>query len=456
MRANSKKEIGKGYGIINKKLNKIPFEKLSKESRFCKRKPRKITPKEFLIGFFLMVFSPEGNTYKNWSSKIGLVIKDTVSKQALWKRMHEGQIKFLQGVLGELVNRTIREECLVKVKSKLNYFKRVIIEDSTHIKLNEKHSKYYPGNRNWDQKDDKAILKIQAAYELVSNRFVRFSITNYRKNDLGYSMNILEIAKSGDLIIRDLGYFIVKVFKEMKEHGIYFVSRLRKRVNIISKEDGEVIDLAKMLRKRGSLDIEVFIGEEDRVPVRLIALPVEESVAAERRRKLKKQRDSRYKPSKESLYLSGWEIFITNVSKKVLEAKDIANLYFIRWRIEIIFKSWKSHLKITEISEDTNRIRVESYIYCMLIFVILFQVSFYNYYLNKISKANKSIQETIKGLSLMKMMQFITNNVEVILFAFVLKNYALESLVERQIKYYCTYESRHDRINFYQKMLALS
>ena len=65
MRANSKKEIGKGYGIINKKLNKIPFEKLSKESRFCKRKPRKITPKEFLIGFFLMVFSPEGNTYKN-------------------------------------------------------------------------------------------------------------------------------------------------------------------------------------------------------------------------------------------------------------------------------------------------------------------------------------------------------------------------------------------------------
>jgi len=56
----------------------------------------------------------------------------------------------------------------------------------------------------------------------------------------------------------------------------------------------------------------------------------------------------------------------------------------------------------------------------------------------------------------MKMMQFITNNVEVILFAFVLKNYALESLVERQIKYYCTYESRHDRINFYQKMLSLS
>ena len=432
MRTNSNQEILKGLGIISKKIKKIPFNKLSKDSQFCKRKPRKIRPKEFLIGFFLMVFSPEGNSYKNWASKIGLLIKDTVSKQALWKRMHEGQIKFLQGVIEELIKMRIHEELPAKVKSKLNYFKRVIIEDSTHIKLNEKLSKYYPGNRNWDGKDDKAILKIQAAYELIRNRFVRFSITNYRKNDLGYSEKILEIAQRGDLIIRDLGYFILKVFMELKANGIYFISRMKKRVNIISKQDKRVIDLAKMLRKRGSLDMDVFIGDEDMVPARLIAFPVEKEVASERRRKLNRQRDSRYKPSKENLYLLGWEIFITNVDKEIFDSKDIANLYFLRWRIEIIFKSWKTHLRITAISEDKNRIRVESYIYCMLIFIVLFQVSFYNYCINKISNT--------KGVSLLKMMQFITNNIEIIILALTLQNAVLKKSIERNINYYCSYE----------------
>lgn len=454
MRTNSKKEREDNYKIIKRKLNKIPFKKISKESKFCQRQARKITPKEFLLGFFLMVFSSEGNSYKNWASKIGLIIKDTVSKQALCKRMQESQIKFLQGVLAELLKGQIKEQYTEKLKSKVKKFKRIILEDSTHIKLNKVLSGYYPGNRYYQQKEDKAILKIQTSYELKRNRFIRFSITNFRKNDFVYSEDIFEIAKKGDLIIRDLGYFILKVFKKLNDQGIQYISRMRKKIKIMTKTDGKEIDLAKMLKRRGSLDIEVFIGQEERLPVRLIAFPVEESVAAQRRRKLNSQRDSRYKPSKKNLYLLGWEIFITNLRKEELEAKDVAAFYFIRWRIEIIFKIWKSHLRITEIAEKTNRIRVESYIYCMLIFIILFQVSFYNYFMNKISVSHQCAITKIKAISLIKIMQYIVNNIEIIIFSLLNKN-KLESLIHRQISYYCTYELRRDRINFYQKLILL-
>ena len=42
---------------------------------------------------------------------------------------------------------------------------------------------------------------------------------------------------------------------------------MKKGVNVYSKKDEIVIDLAKMLKKRGKLDIEVFLGEKERLQV---------------------------------------------------------------------------------------------------------------------------------------------------------------------------------------------
>ena len=87
MRTNSKKRNYENESFIEKKLNKISLEKLSKESEFSKRKSKKITAKDFLLGFFLMTHNRESQSYRNWAIKIGCLIKDRVSKQALWKKM---------------------------------------------------------------------------------------------------------------------------------------------------------------------------------------------------------------------------------------------------------------------------------------------------------------------------------------------------------------------------------
>jgi hypothetical protein len=62
MKINNKKRT---ETIIKKKLNKLSINKLSKQSKFCKRKPKKITPKELLVGFFMMAFSSEKKFYKS-------------------------------------------------------------------------------------------------------------------------------------------------------------------------------------------------------------------------------------------------------------------------------------------------------------------------------------------------------------------------------------------------------
>jgi hypothetical protein len=393
-----------------------------------------------------MIDSPGKISYKNWAIKIGLLIGDTLSKQALWKRMNQEQIKFLQKVLWATIS--IKEKISQQTSDKLKFFKNIFIEDSTHIKISDKLSKDYPGNGYWDKEAKKAIIKIQAVYNIIKKKFIRFEITSFRQNDQGYAEEILKVVKKGDLLIRDLGYFVLRIFKKLNVQGVYFISRMKKGIIILSKDEEKPIDLAKMLSKRGQLDIEIILGEKERLQVRLIAIPVEESIASERRRKAKANRDKRCNPSKEYLFLLGWELFITNVPPENLSIKDIAEIYFIRWRIEIIFKRWKSYFKIAEIPKDANKIRVESYIYCMLIFIVLFQVSFYNYCWDRFSK--KSTRVRTRGLSMMQVMQYVTSNLNMLVLGFNSMFINWEMFLEKQISYYCLYECRKDRINYYQ------
>jgi hypothetical protein len=449
MKANSQGKSDQNTSFIEKRLNKISLEKLSKESEFSKRKSKKITAKGFLLGFFLMSHSKESQSYRNWAIKIGWIIKDKVSKQALWKKMGQSQIRFLKEVLSSIMEDSIEDKRDDLHGEKLKMFKNIIVEDSTNIQLDDKLKNEYPGNGYQNNNNKTAILKVQTAYNITRRKFIRLDITSFRDNDQGYSPKIVQILQRGDLVIRDLGYFVLRVFQKLNKEGIFFISRMRKGVNVYSKKDEIVIDLAKMLKKRGRLDIEVFLGEKERLPVRLIALPVKEEIASERRRKANSNRDRRCKPSKEHLYLLGWELFITNVGKEILSSTDVAELYFIRWRIEIIFKSWKSYFKIISIPKEANKIRVESYIYCMLIFITLFQVHFYNYYLSRMKSNTKEI-------SLLRLMQFITTNTEILFMNAFGCNFISESFLLRQMNYYCHYESRHDRVNFSQKLLKLS
>ena len=449
MKANSQGKSDQSTSFIEKRLNKISLEKLSKESEFSKRKAKKISAKDFLIGFFLMTRSRESQSYRNWAIKIGWLIKDKVSKQALWKKMGQAQIRLLKEVLFQAMEDSVEVNRGPLQSGKLKMFKNIVIEDGTNIQLDDKLHKEYPGNGNQNSTDKTSILKIQAAYNVTNRKFIRLDITSFRDNDQGYSPKIVQILKRGDLVIRDLGYFVLKVFQKLNKEGVFFISRMKKRVNIFSREDEIVIDLAKMLKKRGELDIAVFLGEKERLPVRLIALPVEEKIANERRRKAKTNRDRRIHPNKEHLYLLGWELFITNVDQEMLSSKDISKLYFIRWRIEIIFKSWKSYFKIIAIPNDSNKIRVESYIYCMLMFITLFQVQFYNYYLARTTSNGQ-------GISLLRLMQFITMNIEIIFMNTFEDKFNSEEFLFEQINYHCLYESRNDRVNFHQKLLKLS
>ena len=120
-------------------------------------------------------------------------------------------------------------------------------------------------------------------------------------------------------------------------------------------------------------------------------------------------------------------------------ASDVEKAYRVRWQIEIIFKSWKSHFNIQRIihSQCQNKARVKCVIYLVLLFITLFQTKLYNYFKKRIR------EKYSQYISLLKLAKFVANHMEV-----VLERKSNE--LEKYILKYCCYETRKDRVNIEQ------
>jgi hypothetical protein len=80
--------------------------------------------------------------------------------------------------------------------------------------------------------------------------------------------------QSGDLVIRDLGYFTLSFFDHLAAIGAYFLSRLSYNV-YASADAAEPLHLIRHLNRFGGgepvMEFQVFLGEKHRLPVRLVA-----------------------------------------------------------------------------------------------------------------------------------------------------------------------------------------
>ena len=203
-------------------------------------------------------------------------------------------------------------------------------------------------------------------------------------------------------------------------------------------------NLLTQLKKYGYIDTNVLLSAKEKLPVRLVAIPVSNEIAAERRRKYRQNRDRHLNPTKEHLALLSWDIFVTNVPEVMLSIDQIKEIYGLRWRIEIVVESWKSYFNIQDVP-NANLIRLLSYIYAMLIFITIFQIHiFVNLY-------RKRIKDSENQLSLLKVIKFFKGQIWAMMLLF-----SDSDAIEQQIMYHCRYEIRRKRTNYYQKIDPLT
>jgi hypothetical protein len=297
-----------------------------------------------------------------------------ISKQAFAERFDEKAVHFTRDCLTAILQAKLPPvEALNRVKA-LERFERVIMGDSTTVALDPRLSTNFPGSRN-QSGQDKAQLKVQALIDIKSARPLSYELNSFRDNDQKAAADVVPLLQPGDLLIRDLGYFSLKVFRQISDCSAWMVSRYKYGVKLMQPQDGEPIDLLRLLRRHGWVDMPVLVGAQERVPMRLVALPVSEQVAAKRRCELLQNRDKRYKPSKEHLALLSWTILLTTIPSPMATSEEVGRLYGLRWGgIEMAFKAWKSHFNFCNIHPQASAVQVEALVYARLIAITVFHV----------------------------------------------------------------------------------
>ena len=136
------------------------------------------------------------------------------------------------------------------------------------------------------------------------------------------------------------------------------------------------------------------------------------------------------------LHQLGWNLFLTNASKDRLPLATAAKLYRLRWRVEILFKAWKSHLGLGHVSKLGRR-QVEVLVYGLLLFAVLM----HNAAPLACATNNAGQPAHPPPLSLLRVAQFSGAWLLTLLFA-ELGSGELEQRLRAQIRAHCRYDSR--------------
>ncbi len=348
---------------ISKKLKEFFNEKADKISAttgFIKRK-RKLKGSSFIKAIVLGNIGVDNCSIETVCQ---LLNEDSINitKQGLDFRFTKEAVEFMKRMYNEsltLLKNTLQVDCRI-----LKHFGGVKLLDSSYISLPNSMEDMYKGygtSYSGYESNTKSGIKLQLVFDYLNQTLDQLNITEGIRSDQGYRSHLSNISNN-DLLISDLDYFVPSSFKQINEIGAYFISRYKSDTNIYDIETGQKIDLLEHLGDRSFLEQEVLLGKETRVKVRIIFKKLTEEQAMARRRKANRlARSHGYTSSQRNQKLLNWSIFITNVPKSKINAEQILVVYRIRWQIELLFKLYKSNIRLDKLRGKPYRVLCELY-----------------------------------------------------------------------------------------------
>lgn len=263
----------------------------------------------------------------------------TISPQGLQERMNSPQAcEFLHMLLMQAMVYLV--EANGGRQDLLAQFNGVYLQDSSKVELPAGLHSLWQANV-----EGQASLKIQTVFDYQRGT-LHLTLATGRQHDC--PLQTIELP-SGSLRLADIGYFKVKVFQSLNQRGVYWITRLPARVGIWMNERS--VHFATWLKQQsGDYLDQVIELSAQRLPCRLIAIRVPESVAQQRRKRVKTEAKDRTHSQlqPETLALCDWTLFVTNIPSEQLTIDDALCLIRTRWQIELLFKLWKDELLLDE------------------------------------------------------------------------------------------------------------
>lgn len=341
------------------------LESKARESGFCLRN-RKLSPRHFIEMLLCKCFSANQESLVDHTIDLKLHRDIQIKKQSLQNKFTDKAVCFLKSLISIQLSKKFDLPTAY-----LNMFSAVLIQDSTRFGLPESLSKEYKG---YGGRGAKAGGKIQFVYELKTHQMYYNSFEAMTENDLTSSKDN-EWIKEDSLILRDLGYYNSEGLQQIIDKKAFFISKVKPKTALY-KMDGKRLDLVKLVNKMKKNKImyfedELIVGNQNKLKARVIINLVPDEIKKKRAEAVAyKGKNQNYTVQKEYKVWTGINVFITNVDKKRLTVEQIINIYRLRWQVELVFKTWKSHYKIDQY-KTMRKERIECYLFATLLLILL-------------------------------------------------------------------------------------
>lgn len=324
-------------------------ETAAEESQVVRR-TRKFTSLS-LARTFILGFLQNPKASDEMLAQMAVQCGANVTPQAVEQRHTPRLVDFLERLFRSATQMVVGvDKTLAPI---LERFPSVDVIDSSSITLPEEMQERFRGSGGRSGSGASA-LKLQTELDLRSGALKHVEIEEGRSPD-GRTIRQETPRGPGVLRITDLGYFSLPVFATMAAAGEYFLSRLQIGTHVL--HEGLKVDILPWLARQAGpfVDVQIVLGQQQRLPCRLIAWRLPPEQANRRRQKLRKEMMSKHgrPPTSAGLAWCDWTILVTNAPAQLLTPPEAAALYRARWQIELLFKRWKSHGLVAELSGAT-------------------------------------------------------------------------------------------------------
>ena len=356
--------------IIDNSLSEHTIERIARDKKFMIRKG-KVPPSCFVNTLLFNENDMANTSLPDLTADLNQVYDIDISKEAMHKKFTPACVEFFKGLLEEMLCGQLRKG--IADKALPLHFARIKIKDSTKFSLPDNYNGDYKGYGNFSKKN--GLMSLQYEYDLVSSSWLSFEMTKGLRNDQNDSTETIGSITKGDLHIRDLGYITPTYLSAVVDKEAFFLNRLPPQCLILTKNkqpvDWKKTDADFKKYALTHLEVEVLVYERNKIPCRLLIEPVSDIEYCRRLKKAIERTKSRGSvPSELLKTMMKYNVFITNVPADILPYEVIRKTYYLRWQIELVFKTWKSFFKIDRIKK-VKKERLECQLLARLLWILI-------------------------------------------------------------------------------------
>jgi len=297
-----------------------------------------------------------------------------ISKEGLNKKFGSQSVSFIKLVLERSIKISNTGDNIFRFLGK---FGTCRIKDSTSFQVPEHLADKYPGSGG---AASKAMMRIQFEYDLLTSKILDLSLHPFNEQDQKNSKETKLDIRKNDLIIRDLGYVNIDVIRHTDEVKAFYISRLPHKLKVYELRKDEYLEISfnelyKYLKKNNlSITEKLVYISKIKNKTRLIVERLPDKVYEERLKKAEEDaRKRKYALTDEYKARLRLNIFITNIyadEHPEMSPDIIHKFYTLRWQIELMFKAFKSIVKIHR-NKKVKVERLETQLYVRLVYIVI-------------------------------------------------------------------------------------